>query len=52
MRSGMGSLDWNIKFFKLSSGRCPYEDFFDELQKEDQVRIRNRLVNNYEADDP
>jgi phage-related protein len=39
----MGALGWDIKFFRLSSGRCPFDEFFNELQKEDQVRIRSRL---------
>ena len=30
-------------YFFTSSGRCPYDDFLSELQKEDQVRIRRRL---------
>ena len=39
----MGASGWNIKFFRLSSGRCPFDEFFDDLRKEDQVRIRSRL---------
>lgn len=39
----MGQQQWNVTFFRSQNGRCPYLDFFNDLIREDQARIKSRL---------
>lgn len=39
----MGLEQWNIILFVSENGRCPYLEFLNDLIKEDQARIKNRL---------
>lgn len=39
----MGSLKWVVEFYKKANGRCPMEEFLDDLENEEKVFIRRSI---------